>query len=242
MPDIGYRDIDCEIWEEELDGFVPSVIHDMHVHMWSEAHRGTLGGPPSGLRVEIDYEGHLRWAARLFPGREMRYLILGTPIPGMDIEGHNRWVAEQTMGRAESRASMLVTPDMAPEYLESQVRAQGFFGLKPYRMFAHDPAEARIADFLPESQIEVADQLGLAVTLHLSKRAGPADEENLSDLADYTTRFPRVQWILAHCARAFNACMLEEPIRRLRDLPNIWYDTSAVNELYTHYVLMKHED
>ena len=35
--------------------------------------------------------------------------------------------------------------------------------------------------------------------------------------------------------------MLEESIHRLCDLPNIWYDTSAVNDLYAHYLLMKHE-
>ena len=242
MSDIDYRDIDREIWEKELEGFVPRVIHDMHVHAWSEAHRGSLQGPPSGLRVEIDYEDHLRWAARLFPGRELSYLVLATPIPGMDIEGHNRWMAELTAPHPQSRASMLVTPGMSPDNLEAQMRAHGFFGLKPYRMFAQDPAEARIVDVLPESQIEVADHLGLAVTLHLSKRAGPADVENLSDLETYTRRYPRVQWILAHCARAFNAFMLEDSIRRLRDLPNIWYDTSAVNELYSHYLLMKYED
>ena len=90
--------------------------------------------------------------------------------------------------------------------------------------------------------MEVADHMGLAVTLHLSKRTGVADPENLDDLETYTSRYPRVRWILAHCARAFNAFMLEKAIHRLKYLPNLWYDTSAVNDLFTHFLLLKHED
>jgi len=88
----------------------------------------------------------------------------------------------------------------------------------------------------------VADDLGLAVTLHLAKRSGAADPANLGDLDELTRRYPRVQWILAHCARGFNAFMLESSIRVLAGLPNLWYDTSAVNDLYAHYLLMKNED
>ena len=51
-----------------------------------------------------------------------------------------------------------------------------------------------------------------------------------------------VRGIRAHCARGFNAVFLEESVRFLRELPGLWYDTSAVNDLYSHYLLMKHED
>ena len=95
---------------------------------------------------------------------------------------------------------------------------------------------------MPESHIEVAHDLGLAITLHMAKKTGPADIENQQDLQRYTHDYPRAQWILAHCARAFNAFMMEEAIQFLTGLPNIWYDTSAVNDMYTHFLLMKHED
>ncbi len=242
MSAIDYRDFDRDIWEQELEDFVPQVIWDMHTHLWSEAHKGKLKGPATGLRLEVDFQGHLEWAARLFPGREIHFLMLGTPVPGMDVEGHNAWMAAQVAADPDSAANMAVTPEMTPEYVAGQVEKHCFFGLKPYRLFAPDPAEARIRDFLPESFIEVADQLDLAITLHLAKKTGPADPENLADLREYTRRYPRVQWILAHCARAFNCFMLEEAIHALCDLPNIWYDTSAVNDLYSHFLLMKHED
>ena len=242
MAEIDYREIDRSIWEKELEDFVPSVIYDVHAHMWSEAHKGGLEGPPTGLRMEIDYQAHLDWAARLYPGREMHYLVMGTPILGMDVEGHNAWMAEQMAADRRSEVNMLVTPDMSAEYVAAQVKRHNFLGLKPYRMFAPDPANGRIRDFLPEAQIEVAHDLGLAITMHLTKKTGAADPENLRDLEYYTMRYPRVQWILAHCARAFNAFIMEGSIQVLKGLPNIWYDTSAVNDLYAHYLLMKHED
>jgi predicted TIM-barrel fold metal-dependent hydrolase len=237
-----YRDFDRRIWEEELEAFVPKVVYDMHVHLWSEAHRGQLSGPPTGLRLEIDYQDHLEWAGKLFPGREIHFLALATPIPGMDEEGHNRWLAEQMAGDPHSAASMVVTPETTPEQVAAQVDEHGFFGMKPYRTFAPDMTNARIGDFLPEALIEVADEKGMAITLHLARKEGPADRENLADLQRLTRRYPRVQWILAHCARGFNSWFLERGIEVLRELPNIWYDSAAVNDLYSHCLLLERED
>ena len=240
MTVIDHRDIDRRIWEGELEDYVPGRLYDMHVHMWSEAHAGD--SEKSGLRREIDYRDHLAWAEALYPGREIHFLVLATPIVGMDAHGHNEWMAAEMAADPRSGVNMMVTPAMSAEYVDAMVERHGFVGLKPYRTFAPDPAEAPIRDFLPEPLIEVAHQRGLAVTMHLSKRAGPADFENLADLERYTRVYPGVRWILAHCARGFNAVFLEEAIHFLKGLPGIWYDTSAVNDLYAHYLLMKHED
>ncbi len=243
MHTMDYQAFDREIWDAELSDFVPGVIYDMHTHMWSEQHKGGLKTPPGGLRLEIDYQDHLDWAKKLYPERKMHYLVLGTPIAGgMDIEQHNIWMAEEIKTDPESAVHMLVTPDMTPDYVAEQVKQHHFIGLKPYRIFAANMTYCRIHEFLPESFIEVADDLGLAITMHLSKPNGPADPDNQKDLAYFTKQYPRAQWILAHCARAFNAFMMEEAIHFLKDLPNIWYDTSAVNDLYSHYLLMKFED
>ena len=238
--DVSYIDYDREVWEKELEDYVPSIIYDMHVHMWSNAHRDSA--PESGLMLEIGYQDHIDWAADLYPGREMHFLNLGTPIPGMDAEGHNDWCAEQLSADPDSAMNMMVTPDMTAEYVAAQADKYNAFGLKPYRTFAPDRDEARIRDFLPEHQIEVAHDKGLAITMHLSKRIGAADKENQQDLERYTKEYPGAQWILAHCARGFNAFMLEDSIHFLAGLPNIWYDTSAVNDIYSHFLLMKHED
>ena len=75
MAHFDYQDFDREIWDKDLEDFVPSTVYDMHTHMWCDAHRGSLTGEALGLRTEIDYQDHLDWAAKLYPGREFHLLV-----------------------------------------------------------------------------------------------------------------------------------------------------------------------
>jgi predicted TIM-barrel fold metal-dependent hydrolase len=236
-----YSDFDRELWERDLDDFVPGKIYDMHTHLWTETGQEHLAPSSSSLRTEIDLNALTAWSARIFPGRECHFLVLGTPIPGLNAETHNQWLSEEVAIDPESIAGMIVTPDTDVEELNSSFKEERFQAVKPYRLFAADPAKARITDFLPEHLLEVINEHGKAVTLHLSMPDGAESPQNIADLKYLTKKYPGIKWILAHCARAFNSAFLERSIHILSDLPNIWYDTSAVNDLYTHYLLMKHE-
>ena len=98
-----YENFDRQLWEQELENFVPATVYDMHTHMWSEDHRGSLTGAPTGLREEIDFQDHLDWAAKLYPGRAFHMLVLGTPMPGMDAAGHNALDGGPTRSRPRIR-------------------------------------------------------------------------------------------------------------------------------------------
>ena len=125
---------------------------------------------------------------------------------------------------------MLVHPGMTPEAIDAAVEESGFLGFKPYRFYSTtgDTVECRITDFLPEAQLEVADARGLLIMLHLSKRHGIADPENLTDLERLSARFPNIRWILAHCARSYYPAPIRKAAPVLRDLPKAWYDVSSV--------------
>jgi len=117
--------------------------------------------------------------------------------------------------------------------------------MKPYRIYSTtgDIHQCRIHEFLTHDQMELANELGLWVTMHLSRHHGCCDELNLADLTDYTTtRYPRIKWILAHCARSFTYWPIREAIDRLRGLPNIWYDVSAVTDIRPLLTLFSKED
>ena len=91
MANFDYQDFDREIWNKDLEDFVPSTVYDMHTHMWSETHRGSLTGEALGLRTEINYQDHLNWAAKLYPDREFHLLVLGTPIVRLRSLRHWFW-------------------------------------------------------------------------------------------------------------------------------------------------------
>ncbi|MBM3800760.1 MAG: hypothetical protein FJW26_00445 [Acidimicrobiia bacterium] len=239
-----YTESDRIVWEEDLDSFVPARFFDAHAHLWSDAHL-----PPDSPRrnrmVESDMAVTRQWNRQFFPGRDIDYLILGMPVIGVDVAAHNRFVAAELQDSPNSRKLRLVTPQCRAEDILADIKSLGFAGLKPYRLFSTtgDVNQCRIHEFLTHEQMEVANDLGLWVTMHLSRFHGCADQCNLDDLEEFTQRrYPRIRWILAHCARSFTYWPISKAVHRLRDLPNIWYDTSAVADLMAHYTLFKEED
>jgi hypothetical protein len=242
MP-VDYRDCDRQIWEEELAEFVPDRIFDAHCHLfWNGAMRP---GSESAPRSEANLCDLLEWGDAMFPGRRMNFLILGMPKAGTDIDQHNDLLAEQVALDPGSRANRLVTPECEIDRIKQDLENSGFIGLKPYRIYSStgDINNCRIHEYLTHEQMELANDLGCWVTLHLSRAQGCADELNLQDLEDYTSkRYPRIKWILAHCARSFTYYPIQQAVDRLRDMPNIWYDLSAVTTLHPFITLFQKEN
>ena len=236
---------DQQIWDEELHDFVPERVFDAHIHMFDRAHMRDPSSTSHGW-TDSDMSSLKQWANRLYPGRETHFLVLGTPTIGMDVAAHNRWCIEQIQTHdPQSRMNRLVTPECRTTDIERDIREHGFIGLKPYRIYSvtGEIAQCRIHEFLPHAQLELANELGLWVTMHLSRFSGCADEHNLKDLDEYTRhRYPKIKWILAHCARSFTYWPIREAIDQLRDLPNIWYDVSAVTDVRPMITLFSREN
>jgi hypothetical protein len=235
---------DRQIWDEELSDFVPERIFDAHIHLFDRRHRL----PESATATtwsNADLSTLRAWSETLYPGRECHYLVLGTPSLGMDVDAHNRWAIEQVSADPQSRFNRLVTPACRLEDIARDLQQPGVIGLKPYRLFSvtGDIAQCRIHEFLPHEQLELANEHRLWVTLHLSRYHGCADSWNLADLEDYTIRrYPNIRWILAHCARSFTYWPIRQAIDRLRHLPNIWYDVSAVTDVRPLITLFQREN
>jgi hypothetical protein len=235
---------DQQIWDEELSDFVPDRVFDAHIHMFHHSHLPSAdsSAPPwsdAGLATLRE------WAQRLYPGRETHFLVLGTPTRGIDVAAHNRWCIDQVRQDPLSRMNRLVTPSCRVQDIEADLKTSGFIGLKPYRLYSvtGEIAQCRIHEFLPHEQLELANHLGLWVTMHLSRFHGCADDENLRDLHEFTShRYPRIKWILAHCARSFTYWPIRKAIDRLKEMPNIWYDVSAVTDVRPMITLFTKEN
>ena len=120
-------------------------------------------------------------------------------------------------------------------------------GLKPYLVHAlvEDKQDARITDYITEDQLNLANDFGLAITLHVSKPRGMADPDNLKDISRLINQYPRAQFILAHCGRSFIAPNMAAALDSLPVAENLWIDTSAVCdtgvflELFSRYDLSR---
>ena len=82
-----YSPHDQQIWDEELQDFVPDRVFDAHIHMFDPAH--LPAGSAAKPWVRSDFAMLKRWAERLYPNRETHFLVLGTPIAGIDVRAHN---------------------------------------------------------------------------------------------------------------------------------------------------------
>ena len=137
---------------------------------------------------------------------------------------------------------MIISPDMDPEFVRSEVRRNGFVGLKPYHTMAtvdgptwHAPIEA----YLVEDHVRIAHEEGLTVTLHMVRDRALADPVNQATIRRYCETYPNLRLILAHAARGFNPWHTIEGIDSLRGLDNVWCDTSAVTEAGAFEVIVE---
>ena len=153
---------DQQIWDEELQDFVPNRVFDAHIHLFNPAHLPADSTVARNWGLN-DLASLQQWAARLYPGRETHFLVLGSPAPGIDVAAHNTWGIEQVRRDPQSRMNRLVTPACRLEDITRDVRDRGFIGLKPYRFFSvtGDIAQCRIHEFLPHEQLELANEMGL---------------------------------------------------------------------------------
>ncbi len=234
MSDWTFTDRDHELFARELESFVPPEIFDAHAHWYrrEDFHAATVpelirSGPPLAGASAFD-----AFMAELLPGRRIEGVFFPFPHADLNVRGANRFLCDEVRGRPASRGQLLVTPQDAPEQIREIVRREGLAGLKCYHVYAAERPtfEAPIEAYLPESQVRVAHEAGLTITLHIVRARALADPANQETIRRYCTRYSNARLILAHAARGFNPHHTLEGVQALRGLDNVWFDTSAVTD------------
>ena len=225
-------DSDRELFDRELNGFVPPRIFDAHAHLYRI---DFLSGDVPELVKRFPVMGRnefTRLIEDITPGRQTSALFFGWPQTTVDVEANNCFVRDEARTDPFSRAQMLITPEMDPEFIRATVRRDGFAGLKCYHVFsAQKPTfDAPIPAYLPEQHVRIAHEEGLSITLHMVRARAMADRNNQDVIRSWAAKYPNARFILAHAARGFNPHHTIEGIGALKGLPNIWCDTSAVTE------------
>jgi glutamate-1-semialdehyde 2,1-aminomutase len=230
------EDIDTRIWEDELAGFVPMEIHDAHTHVyrWSDS-LSPEKEPLAWRLMHHEPEGKIEDLQKvdktLMPGRKVvSRFVTGMPFTQCNFKTSNDFIRKQVGDDPNSGALAIVSHETTDKYLEKIMMEDGFVGVKPYRFYSitGDPVNCRIGDYLPERLIKVLNRTGGYVMLHIAKKQGIADPENLSDLERLTSLYPNVQWNLCHASRSYLPYFLEKNADRLRAVPNLWSDISSV--------------
>lgn len=228
--------------QSELAPRLPARLFDAHAHLYDIAH---FTSPPDFLNAGPSTVGVDAWRHGLEPqvggARLSGGLFFGYPSPNVALVRENVHLVEQVNACPDAYGLLLVTPEMSPSDVEADLRHPRMRGFKPYHCYAGRPDtfNATLDEFVPQWAWELAHERRLIVTLHLVRDRALADTENQRALARVAERYPNAQVVLAHAGRGFHAPNTFAGLDAVADLPNVWFDTSAVCESPPLMAIMK---
>ncbi|MCC6695211.1 MAG: amidohydrolase family protein [Candidatus Hydrogenedentes bacterium] len=228
------------IFEDELDAFLPGHILDFHVHVFNEGvlpegEPYSCGGHPI---TKYDYEDLKEDLEACFPGRETMTVCFGMPIVGYDRTRNNAYLAQESDGRRFFALRLFDPREDTPESLQRDLDTGAFFGLKPYPNYVRkaDVNDVEIVEMLPDWAMEIVNERGLIVMLHIPREARLADPVNQKQIVALCEAYPRAKIVLAHIGRAYYLKNVWGNLDRLKDIPNLFFDLAMLN----HWEVIAH--
>ncbi|MEI8200460.1 MAG: amidohydrolase family protein [Eubacteriales bacterium] len=223
-----------------LRTFLPGKIFDAHAHFYEASHIPFANSIPNGAfsRPKADMDTYRADLRNIIPETTvLKANMIPMPDPTMtdpatgNRDAANLYMVQQLEKNPGNVAELYILAGDTTGDLESMLVHPGICGFKCYYYAAPGyHANTGIAEFLPESAWQVANDLHLVITLHLMKDRSLADPENLAYIQVMAEKYPHATVILAHCARSFAAWTALESVRLLARFPNVWYDFSAICE------------
>lgn len=224
---------DKKVYNTELKDFLPRNIVDVHTHISKK-----------GFEREFTEEkGLVKWTKMvsedctiedlehtyktLFPNNTVKPVLMGDPT--LDLNKTNTYTAECAKNRnlpALFCVSYLTTPDE----IRDAIVKNGFYGIKPYLNNSPPyipPNEIRIYDFLTHEHLEVVNELGAIVMLHVSRNQRLKDPVNLAQLMEIEKRYPNVKLIVAHIGRAYSKEDIGDAFETLKHTEKMMFDFTA---------------
>ena len=232
--------VDAEFFQRELQSFLPDRIFDAHTHLWKN---DLINWSVPGVTGDCGYAEYQQCMQTIHPGRTTEALF----IPFITVEHRdqslvaNEWISQQLAHDRNCRGLFFVKPEDDPEWIRENVQQLGLHGLKCYHtMAAVTPTwEADIDAFLPDSFVQVADEEGWVITLHIVKSRALGDPANIEWIRRTCQAYPNMKLILAHSGRGFQPAHNLEGLPDLVGLDNLYFDTSANCEPIAHQAIIR---
>ena len=231
-----YQQIDLPFYRTEIEPILPTEVLDFHAHIWSKRHwkaapseDGSKGGRYMVVETEYIKEELERDANRILPDNSFSAVCCGMPTPAADIDKTNLYTAEA--GKKEWIYPLMIAgKDLAPqEKIEAELKTYGFLGYKVLlNWFGDDYGNVTIEDMLSPVEMELAEKYRLVVLLHVPRSGRLADPEIQQGVRNLSKEYPHAQIVLAHCGRCYLPDEMKRAIKSIRDLDNVYMDTSMV--------------
>ena len=228
--------VDTDYYEEKIRDFLPEKIIDIHTHVYKK------------LESKIEKKGEKRcvtWPSlvakdnsvsalilsykMMFPGKNVTPLIFCTTEPKDRLDEMNNYIQKAAKDNGFP-ALHFARPEQSSEELKGKLISGGFSGIKVYLNYSpsYIPAgEIRIFDFLPHKQLELLDEMGLIVMLHIPRPGRLKDPVNIAQILEIEEKYPNLQLIIAHVGRAYCSGDVGNSLNILSKTKNLVVDFSA---------------
>lgn len=231
-----YDQIDLPFYRGEIEPLLPTQILDFHAHIWrkqdwqevpwDENEAGAkymVTLPDYGLdRLKEDSE-------RIFPNRTYKAVCFGYPTPAADIESTDNYTAEAGKSGWVYPLMLAGKGLRSPEQIEARLRRDKFYGYKVLlNWFGDNYGKVTVEDMLSSVEMELAEKFSLVVLLHVPRSGRLADPVIQQGVQRLSGEYPDAQIVLAHCGRCYLPDEMKRAIRSIRDLTNVYMDTSMV--------------
>ena len=176
------------------------------------------------------------WNTRIFPGRQLDYLVLGMPVPGVDVRGHNRFVTEETKAFPNVSRLRLVTPECRLADIEFDIKEYGFKGVYihsfGYGLRVDDRKYYPLYETCVRMDVPVSMQMGHSAEAMESEVGRPMAMDKIA------LDFPRLTLIGSHTGWPWS----QELIAMASKHRNVYMDISAWTPSFWDPWLVKEVD
>jgi predicted TIM-barrel fold metal-dependent hydrolase len=228
---------DGSFYAERIAPHLPPIVLDFHAHVWrkSEWHAvpwksGAAGGGYMVTTEDYPVESLVGDGRSSFPDREYRAVCFGYPVPLADNAKDTVYVAGA--GRTHGMYPLMVVGSslkVPAEVIRQRLQEGRFLGYKVYLPWhGNDYGNTRVEDLLGANEMDIAQELGLVVLLHVPRADRLADPEIQAGVRWLSRGWPNAKIVLAHCGRCYLPLEMERAIGSVKDLANVYLDTSMV--------------
>ncbi len=228
-----WTDADAQL-ARQLQPRLPKRAFDFHAHLYRVADFNQFTHPLCATGPAVagldEWRPHV---SRQLPGAELTGgLFFPMPLANVTLSAANQFLIDQIQRAPGHRGLLLIKATTKPKEVADELGHPQVTGFKVYHVYGSPPPPPQLppAAFLPEWIWEFAHDRGWFIMLHLVRDTALADPDNQRYVRAHCRQYPNAKLVLAHAGRGFHGAHTVNAVAALRDIDNLYFDTSAICE------------
>ncbi|UCD28769.1 MAG: amidohydrolase family protein [Planctomycetota bacterium] len=245
-----YQQIDLPFYKNEIAPILPDKVLDFHTHIyikdtWKSApwRENAPGGKYMVIIQDYSIEDLLYDGQIMFPDKSFNAVCFGMPTPAVDLDKTNDYTI-QTLAHPGLYPLIITGRGLIPpDQLEEAIVHKGFLGYKVFlNWFGDDYGNITVADMIGPAEMKLADRRRLIVLLHVPGAERLTSPQVQKDVELLSKDYPQAGIVLAHCGRCYLPDEAKRAMGAIRQLENVYLDTSMVMDPTVIEIILDHID